>query len=257
MGHLSNGTKAEVGVRSPRLRGSGVPTVYDALKHDILNMKLAPGDPLDETALSVRFGMSRTPVREAMVRLVADGLATTLPNRNTVVTALDFAALPDYLDALTLMYRVTTRGAAERREAIHLDRMRTLQARFAAAVADADAAAMIGTNRDFHVAVAIAAGNRYYLDLFSRLLDEGMRLLRLYYKTFDDHLPKEFLEEHDEMIEAIEARDAALADRIATKHAAQIVEKLRAFLKPSTGLHIGLGKPSVRRRGPSSTLPDR
>ena len=57
----------------------GVQTVYDALKRDILEMTLPPGEALDETRLSRRFSMSRTPVREALVRLAAEGLVTTLP----------------------------------------------------------------------------------------------------------------------------------------------------------------------------------
>ena len=223
-----------------RSRGSGVTTIYDTLKREILNMVLAPGDPLDETSLSARFAMSRTPVREALVRLVAEGLATTLPNRNTIVTAIDFANLPHYLDALTLMYRVTTRLAAERREPHHLAALRQRQAAFARAVAASDAVAMIDTNRDFHLAIALCGGNRYYTALFTRLLNEGTRLLRLYYRSYDDHLPTAFVDEHEAMIAAIEARDARAAEKLAAQHAAQIVAQLKAFLSPSVGRDVSL-----------------
>ncbi|MDQ0467359.1 GntR family transcriptional regulator [Labrys wisconsinensis] len=225
---------------APR-RGAGSPKIYEALKRDILEMRLAPGDGLDETSLSERFGMSRTPVREALVRLVAEGLATTLPNRNTVVTALDFANLPNYLDALTLMYRVTTRLAAGRRRPEHLALMREQQGRFAACVAAADAIGMIETNRDFHLAIAAAGGNRYYTDLFARLLNEGMRLLRLYYRTFEDHLPRRYVEEHEAIIAAIAEGDAERADRLGAEHAAQIVAQFQRFLEPRLGTEIALG----------------
>src|SRR5438034_10211739 len=56
-------------IARPGGRGFGVQTVYDALKRDILEMTLPPGEPLDETRLSRRFSMSRTPVRAALVRL--------------------------------------------------------------------------------------------------------------------------------------------------------------------------------------------
>ncbi|MBN9011257.1 MAG: GntR family transcriptional regulator, partial [Rhizobiales bacterium] len=137
-----------------KARGQGVQTVYDALKHDILMMTLAPGEPLDETRLSHRFAMSRTPVREALVRLAAEGLVTTLPNRNTIVAPIDFATVPTYFDALVLMYRVTTRLAAFRRSDADLDAIRAVQRRFAEAVAGADALAMVTVNRDFHLAIA-------------------------------------------------------------------------------------------------------
>ena len=235
-------TEASAGAGKPETgRGFGVQLIYDALKRDILEMRLPPGSGLDETRLSERFSMSRTPVREALVRLVAEGLATTLPNRNTIVSSIDFANLPVYFDALTLMYRVTTRLAALKRTEADLERMRTEQAKFAEAVRAADALAMIGTNRDFHVAIAEAGRNRYYTELFTRLLDEGRRILRVYYSSFDDHLPDPYVAEHDEMIAAIAARDAAAAEEIAGRHARQIIAQLQTFLASGAGAAISLG----------------
>ncbi len=229
-------TKPEAG------RGFGVQLIYDALKSDILEMRLPPGSGLDETRLSERFSMSRTPVREALVRLVAEGLATTLPNRNTVVSSIDFANLPVYFDALTLMYRVTTRLAALKRTEADIIGLKAGQARFADAVRAADALAMIGTNRDFHVAIAEAGRNRYYTELFTRLLDEGRRILRVYYSSFDDHLPDPYVAEHDAMIAAIEARDADAAEQLAGRHARQIIAQLQAFLASGAGAAIALGR---------------
>jgi len=221
-------------------RGFGVQTVYDALKRDILEMVLPPGEALDETRLSRRFAMSRTPVREALVRLAAEGLVTTLPNRNTVVATIDFSTVPVYFDALTLMYRVTTRLAALRRSEADLAGIRDLQAAFARSVEEADALAMIAVNRDFHLAIARAGRNRYYTEFFARLLDEGRRLLRLYYSSYDDHLPQQFVDEHDGLIVAIVDRDAARADRLAGEHAAQVVRQIQNFLASGIAREIGL-----------------
>lgn len=226
--------------RPEAARGFGVRVIYDELKRDILEMRLGPGAGLDETRLSERFQMSRTPVREALVRLVAEGLATTLPNRNTIVSPIDFANLPVYFDALTLMYRVTTRLAALKRTAGDVDRLKEEQAKFAHAVRAADALAMIGSNRDFHVAIAEAGRNRYYTELFTRLLDEGRRILRVYYSSFDDHLPDPYVAEHDEMIAAIAARDAAAAEEVAGRHARQIIGQLQHFLASGEGARISL-----------------
>ena len=52
--------------------------------------ELAPGAPLDEVSLSERFGLSRSPIREALARLSSEGLVVTLPSRSTVVTPIDF-----------------------------------------------------------------------------------------------------------------------------------------------------------------------
>ncbi|MCX5493304.1 GntR family transcriptional regulator [Kaistia dalseonensis] len=221
-------------------RGAGVATVYEALKRDILDMTIAPGDQLDETGLALRFGLSRTPIREALVKLVSEGLATTLPNRNTIVSAIDYAELPAYLDALMLMYRVTTRLAAERRSDADLLEIHARQLEFARAVDEADAIAMIERNRQFHLAIAEAGGNRYYIELFARLLNEGTRLLRLYYAIFEDHLPPQYVKEHEQIIEAIEAHDMRRADELGRQHAEQIIGQLKRFMSPTVGNELQL-----------------
>lgn len=215
---------------APRVRGAGAQIVYDRLKQSIIDLELAPGAPLDEVSLSDQFAMSRTPIREALVRLAAEGLVTTLPNRSTIVAPIDFVGLPVYFEALTLMYRVTTRAAAARRRPEHLVAIRAHQAGFADAVARRDAIGMIGTNRDFHVAIAEAGGNPHFTGLFTRLLDEGRRILRLYYSSFDDRLPRQYVDEHEAIIAAIEAGDAELCDRLAAAHAAQIVKQIQSYI---------------------------
>ena len=213
------------------VRGSGVQTVYDQLRSAIVNLELPPGSPLDEVRLSQQFSLSRTPVREALVRLVGDGLVTTLPNRSTVVAPIDFEKLPIYFEALSLMYRVTTRAAALRRTSPQIEEMRSAQAAYVEAVERNDAVGMISTNRDFHLAIAEAGGNAYFTRWFSRLLDEGRRLLRLYYyASFDDHLPRKYVDEHQAMIDAIEARDAERCDELAALHAAQIVRQIQSYI---------------------------
>lgn len=211
-------------------RGSGVATVYDSLKREILELTIPPGSPIDEVALTERFGMSRTPIREALVKLAGEGLVVTLPNRGTVVAPIDILDLPQFFDALTLMYRVTTRLAAVNRSEGELADIRALQAGYAEAVSTRDVAGMIEVNRDFHAAIARAGRNGYYTELFERLLDEGRRLLRFYYSSFDDDLPRAYLDEHEDMVSAIEARDVARADRVAKVHADQIVRQIQAYI---------------------------
>ncbi|MBO9100273.1 MULTISPECIES: GntR family transcriptional regulator [unclassified Rhizobium] len=223
-------TETDDSEETTRVRGSGTQSVYAALRGEILAMVLAPGSPLDEVRLSERFKMSRTPIREALLRLAADGFVTTLPNRNTIVATIDFATLPTYFEALALMYRVTTRGAALRGKPAGMAKIRAHQQQFAAAVEARDAFAMIEANREFHVAIAELGGNAYYTNFFARLLDEGRRILRLYYSTFDDRLPRQYVDEHEEMIAAIETGDVERADRLAIDHAAQIVRQIQDYV---------------------------
>jgi DNA-binding GntR family transcriptional regulator len=215
---------------APVPRGSGATKVYDSLKDDILSLRLPPGAALDETSLSQRFGLSRTPVREALQKLVAEGMATTLPNRTTIVAMVDVASLPHYLDAQCLMNRITARTAAINRSEADLAALRLSQDAFRRAVAAADAVAMIATNRDFHLAIASAAGNLYYHDLLARLLNDGIRLQRLYYRSFHDRLPPEYVQEHEDLLAAIADRDPERADAVALAHARQITEQTRRYI---------------------------
>ncbi len=229
---------------SPRIRGSGVQKVYESLKTSIVELTLDPGAPLDEVTLAEAFGMSRTPVREALVRLSAEGLVTQLPNRNTIVAPIDFGALPVYFEALTLMYRVTTRLAASARTQAHLDTMRRYQAAYTKAVREEDVLGMIGHNRDFHATIAEAGGNPYFTGLFVRLLDEGRRILRLYYyKSFNDHLPRKYVDEHDAIVAAIESQDADLCDRLAAEHANQIVAQIQRYIAIDRTKALALAHP--------------
>jgi len=230
----------ETGLRNERKRGSGVKVVYDILRDEILDLELPPGSPIDEVQLSERFGMSRTPIREALVRLAGEGLIDTLPNRSTMVSQIDFLNMHSYFDALVLMYRVTTQLAAKYHRPEDLEGVRALQAEFADAVEAQDALAMISTNAALHLAIAEAGRNPYFTSLFSRLLNEGRRILRLYYQSYDDRLPRRFVEEHDEIIAAIETRDTELAERLAREHAEQIVSQIQKLLVRGDRLDIGL-----------------
>lgn len=224
-----------------RKRGGGARLVYDTLRDEILDLVLKPGEPVDEVGLAERFAMSRTPVREALVRLAGDGLVTMLPNRSTVVSQIDFPNLYTFFDALTLMYRVTTRLAAEFHDAADLDAIRARQAVFARTVMAGDTAGMILTNRDFHVAIAEAARNPYYTQLFVRLLDEGRRILRLYYyPTFAPQEPHPFILEHEAIIDAIVARDVALCDALARDHADRIVRQIQEMIASDRRQHVPL-----------------
>ncbi|SNY93206.1 DNA-binding transcriptional regulator, GntR family [Cohaesibacter sp. ES.047] len=235
-------TKKNGKTPSTHRRGSGVSHVYEILRNEIIELKLKPGSPIDEVQLSERFSLSRTPIREALVRLAAEGLITTLTNRSTIVSQIDFLNLGDFFDALTLMYRITTRQAALNHRPEDITDIRALQQGFAEAVEQQDVLTMISANRDFHVRIAQAGGNHYYIDLFTRLLDEGRRILRLYYSSFNDKLPQQYVSEHEDMINAILARDVEQSDVLATAHADQIVRQIRSYItadnRPNASLSI-------------------
>ena len=139
-----------------RRRGSGAQQVFETLRSEILCLDLRPGQLLNETILGQRFGMSRSPVREALIRLSMEGLVVTLPNKSTLVAPLNIEEYPVYLDALDLIERVTTRLAARLRTVSDLKMINARQTAFLEALSKGDIPGMIDTNRDFHIAISEA-----------------------------------------------------------------------------------------------------
>lgn len=224
-----------------RVRGTGMRFAYETLRDEILTLALAPGQLLDETTLADRFGMSRSPVREALIRLAGEELVVMLPNRSTIVAPLDVTAFPKYVEALDLAQRVNTRLAAGLRSEEDLVAIAAAQVRFEAAVATGNHLAMSEANKGFHMAIAAAGKNPFLAGFYERLLDQGRRILHLHFdyieRTSDGYL---LTGEHAEMLEAIRARDVEEADRLAHAHTRQFRDNFIRFMAQNYGASMPL-----------------
>ena len=226
-------------------REAGWKGVYEALRLEILSLTLAPGELLDEMSLSRRFGFSRSPIREALIRLVGEGLVVNLPNRTTIVAPVDITQFPKYVDALDIAQRVNTRLAAELRSEADLVAITAAQKDFIAAVAAKDHLAMSATNKAFHMAIARAGKNAYLASFYERLLDEGRRILHLHFDYIERSRDGRLLtDEHEEMIDAIRALDAERADRLAHAHTRQFRDQFLAYLRQNYTATVDLGIPT-------------
>lgn len=231
-------------------KGLGSKHVYETLKREILALTLAPGEPLDETGLSERFAMSRSPVREALVRLSAEGLVVMLSNRSTLVAPIDVAEFPRYVEALDFLQRINTRLAAQNHRTGDIAAMEAAAADFDRACRGNDHLAMSATNRDFHMTVAEAGRNPYLARAYGQLLDEGRRILHLHFDyiraSTDDRL---LGSEHAEMIDAIRSRDVTLADALAHAHTRQFHDRFRDYLsaKYTDGFDFDISTPDGGR----------
>ena len=228
------------------VRETGSTRVYTSLREQILRMELAPGAPIDEVSLSDRFGMSRSPIREALARLSSEGLVVILPNRSTVVTPVDFEGIPHFLDALDLLQRAVTRLAALRRTPADLEGIVAAAAEHEAKLIEtierSDSLPMIEANHRFHMTVAKAGKNPYYTAFYKRILDEGRRMIHIHfeYKMLEPDGVRNITADHTEMVEAIRNRDADRAEQAAHVHAAQFRGRFMEFLERSIAAHMHL-----------------
>ena len=230
-GRKAAGGAAPRKAKTPRrLRGTGAAFVYDSLKGLILDLELQPGTLLDETQVSRQFGVSRSPVREALIRLSAEGLVQNLRNRTSMVAPFDVAMLPAYFDAIQLLYRLSARLAAGHAVPAKIERLRRIVREHEAALHRGDMQSMILSNRDFHTAVAEMSGNPFIASWMRGLLDQGQRILRLYARNLGDSLPDAVLKPHRDMMEAIAAGDADRAEAAGRADALVRVEEFKRDL---------------------------
>lgn len=244
---IKSGRTAKAAAPTPGrkpVRGSGADTVYEALRTEILTLKLEPGTLLDETDLADRFGLSRSPIREALIRLAAEGLVKTLRNRSSIVSPFDMIAIPSFLDASELMYRLTARLAATNRTQIQLARIKEIHEQHSRATHEGDMPLMIRLNRDFHLEIANASGNAFYGKWMRQLLDQGQRILGSYLldvaELGDHDLEAHWIDAHMAILTAIEARDADAAELASMRDFETIAVRMQERLteRPSKRLAL-------------------
>jgi len=210
-------------------RGSATTTICDILRREILTLELEPGQPLDETLLSKRFEVSRSPIREVLNRLIAERLAVTLPNRATIVAPVDLTHFSHFIEALDLQQRYASRLAARHRTSADLVRLREQSEEYTRQVKASHSFGILQSNYEFHRSIAEAGKNPYVVDQYSDLLLEARRLLHLHIRFLQTTGQVEILDDqHDDFLAAIEARDVERADAVAHAHTYQFHDR---FLK--------------------------
>lgn len=225
-----------------RRRQRGSAAVYEDMREDILSLKMAPGSALDEVALAKRFGLSRTPIREALLMLSRESLVTLLPNRSAIVTPHTMSNAHEYMDALVLLSRAVARLAAEASNAAALGEIKARQQAYEEAIKQAAVHRIVTADLGFHLAVSLASGNEFLGDFYRLSLDYGRRMHLLhYYPLFDDAERAARVADHAEIVAALEKGDAERAEALAGKHVLSELRIVQRSLEPKAGLKFALG----------------
>ena len=153
--------------------------VYRRVRDAIVDGTLAPGEQLRDQELAAWLGVSRTPVREALLRLQQAGLVAALPGRSTTVASMDTRTARDAQAVDASMHELAVREAVGQLTAGDLSRMRDANARFEAALRAGDADAALDADDELHGIPVAAAGNAALtavLDQFTPVLRRVERL---------------------------------------------------------------------------------
>lgn len=186
--------------------------VYDRLRDAIVEGRLAPGEQLRDAELAGWLGCSRTPVREALLRLGEVGLVHASPGVSTMVAPIDVCAVRDAQAVVAGLHRLAVELAVARLTPADLEAMRAANTRFEAALRAGDVDAALRADDDLHGIPVAVAGNAALVSVLEQLTPVVRRLERL---RFSSRPGRGSIALHARMIEACEAGDAPAAAALA------------------------------------------
>ncbi len=204
-----------------RVDVSSVPDrVYAILRERILAGELEPESRLHQEGISAELGVSRTPVREAIARLAAEGLVELLANRGARVAAVRPGDMEAAYVARLGIEPLAARLAAARRDPGELTKLRkTLTP------ARRGAKAAYSASRAFHRELALASGNRFLVE-FAETLWAGRLGLHVYAQQMTPEQFAKDASEHERILDAIEAGDEDTAERLTREHITHALDLL-------------------------------
>lgn len=211
-----------------RFASSARPTladqIYEHLYHKIIHLELTPGMPLLEREIAVDFNASRTPVREAILRLTKEMLVEVVPKSGTFVARIPLSILPEALVARRALECDLVRRAAQHVTHSRVLRLRAIVEENREAAQDGDQKVFDRTDGAFHAELAAMSG---YPGLW--------RVIQQIKAPIDRHrhltLPVEgrmdqVVQEHSDIVDALEKEDGALAAKRMDKHIRQLKDDI-------------------------------
>ncbi len=186
--------------------------VHRRLQDAIVQGALAPGEQLRDLELADWLGVSRTPVREALLRLGAAGLVVASPGRSTVVTTLDVRAVREARDVVAAMHEVAVRESVAALTTKDIKLMRAANRRFRGALRSGDMAAALEADDELHGVPVVVADNRAIVAVLAQFTPVIRRAERLRFST---RTGRDSVALHDQLITHCEDGDAAAAARVA------------------------------------------
>lgn len=209
-------------------RTSRTQHVYAAIRDDIVRTRIAPGAVILETELAERFGVSKTPVREALQILAVEDLVTIIPRRGYVVRELGINDVREVLDLRSYIEPPLTASAARRATP---ELLNDLQRIYETQLKSTGVGQLTAAARMFHERIHLAAHNRRVQSILSGLFDETTRSHHLL-PAIGEHIESEIEQRgHERILEAISQRDPEAAEQAMRDHLAELRQTMiEAFL---------------------------
>ena len=200
---------------------------YQLIKEKIITLNLAPLSVIDEKSLTEELGLGRTPIREALHRLAAEGLVFIAPRRGMFVADISLTNLQKIFEIRMMLEGFCARLAVQRGTEEQLARMEKV-AQEISEVGEEDSKALMALDGQFHELLYSASDNEFLSDILKRLLALSFRI---WYFVLD-RLGNVYgaMEYHLRLVGALKARDEELAEQLVQQHVAEFQQNIKAAL---------------------------
>jgi DNA-binding GntR family transcriptional regulator len=214
---------------SPEADESLVDEIAANIRARIMNGEFAIGTPLRQAALAEEFGVSRTPIREALRQLQNGGLIEVLPNRGAVIRVPTPWEVREAYEVRAELEGMAARRAAERITRTQLRTLSESNGVLRRALDEAGSPDTQAANDSFHTIICAAAGNEWLTAMVARINESFPRNVSSLALAGNERHRQENVAEHDEIIAAFEAGDAARAREAMHAHIMSAGEYLAAW----------------------------
>lgn len=212
--------------------------IADRIRSLIINGRITPGERLVEPDLARQLGVSRTPLREALLQLDSEGFVRVVPRHGAVVSPLSRSDAQETYQVKGVLEAFAARLACERLTADELQNLREIHERMRrlAAARTKDVRGILECNSEFHQALSDASGNEKLAGYIRSLRSQTLRYNFIYLSVLS-HLETS-MKEHERILAALQKRDGASAERLVRAHGDAAGKALCAYIEhPAGGKH--------------------
>lgn len=189
---------------------------YDLIKHQIITCTFKPGEYLNEAFVSAKLGIGRTPVHQALDRLMLEDMVEVIPRKGVIVKPVSLEDVMQIIEVRLINEPYGVRLAAERADDTEIAAMTDILGRARKWAAVRNVKEMMLLDREFHMALARAARNTVLADILRKLHERSLRFWFISLTAPDHH--ETVQDQHDLIMQAIRARDADAAEAAMRNH---------------------------------------
>ncbi|GAM09196.1 putative HTH-type transcriptional regulator YdhC [Geobacter sp. OR-1] len=191
--------------------------ILETIRDAIIKGSLKPGEKVAEPELADRFGISRTPIREAFRQLESEGYLKVIPRKGAVVAAFSQKDVEEFYAIKSILEGYAAKRACENISTKEIEKLETINTKLSLLAEGSDVKQFFKVHNDFHDLFIKAANNEKLYDMINSLVDKFQRL-RLASLSIPGRM-KISVEEHEKIIEAFRKKNPAAAEKLVRKNA--------------------------------------